>query len=232
MPPEENTMTILFTALLTGDTPTLGVFLLCTFASLLLGALIAFVWSRKASLSQGLLLSLILLPAIVQVVIMMVNGNIGVGIATAGVFTLVRFRSAAGSAEEITAIFLCMAVGLLAGMGYPAAAALFSLILCLVFLLLHRLPLGKPKSREQVLKITIPENLDFEHIFDDVLDRYTDRWELTEVRTRSPGSLYRLQYTLELSPDASVQELINDLRVRNENLEISCGRPVTRTDLL
>lgn len=193
----------------------------------MIGLVIAWVFSRKVKCSRSLLTTLVLTPAIVQLVIMLVNGNLGAGLAVAGAFSLVRFRSAQGTAQEITGIFMAMAAGLATGMGYVGIAVIFTIIMLVVFWLLWQLPIGRSGRSERVLKITIPENLDYEGVFEDVIGKYTQRAELTDVRTSGMGSLYKLTYEITLRDGISVKEMMDEIRIRNGNLEVSCGRPVS-----
>lgn len=151
------------------------------------------------------------------------NGNIGAGVAVAGAFGLVRFRSAAGSAREITAIFLAMAAGLACGMGYLGVALIFCILVLLGMALLEKV-MGGAEMGERSLKITVPEDLDFEGLFEEVIARYTSRYELQTVQTANMGSLYRLHYQIRMNKGASVKELIDELREKNGNLDISLGR--------
>lgn len=207
-------------------------FFLCTAVSLGIGLFMAFVYSRSSHYSKSFLLTLALLPTVVQMVIMLVNGNIGAGVAVAGAFSLVRFRSAAGSGQEITGIFLSMASGLATGMGYLTAACIFVVILVIFQRILMQSPIGQNNSGQRILKITIPEELDYENLFDSILQKYTSHFELIEVRTTSMGSLYRLTYSVHLLPDTSTRLMMDEIRVRNGNLEVSCGRPVTPAESL
>ena len=166
-----------------------------------------------------------MLPAVVQLIIMLVNGNIGVGVAVAGTFSLVRFRSANGTAKEIGAIFLAMAIGLATGMGYLALSAVFFAVMAAFTLALTALNFGAGRADERELKVTIPENLDYDGLFDDLFAKYTDRAELVDVRTTDMGSLYRLQYNINMRANSSMKEMMDAMRERNGNLEISCGRP-------
>ncbi len=209
-----------------------GTFFLCTLVSIGIGFFIACIYNLRNHYSKSFLITLALLPAIVQMVIMLVNGNVGAGVAVAGAFSLVRFRSAAGSGQEITSIFLTMAVGLATGMGYLTIAVLFAAIIALVNLLLTVSRFGEAGPGRQILKITIPEGLDYEDVFTEILGRYTSRFSLQEVRTSSMGSLYKLTYEIFLRQEVSVREMIDELRTRNGNLEISCSRPVTQSDAL
>ena len=195
-------------------------FLLCVAVALVIGAGIALTASRRANLSHGFLAALAALPALVCVMIMMVNGNIGAGVATAGAFSLVRFRSAPGTAKEIALIFMAMVAGLVAGMGYLAYAALFALILCVIFLLLGRFD-PEAKGLTKTLRITIPEDLDYDGVFDGLMKVYCKRWRLTQVKTVNMGSLFRLNYQLTLKDGANEKAFIDALRCHNGNLEIA-----------
>lgn len=212
-----------FTSVISGEI-TLPVFALCTAVSLVLGVLTALVSMYKNRCSQSFAVTLAVLPAIVQVVIMLVNGNIGAGVAVAGAFSLVRFRSAAGSAREIGAIFLAMALGLATGMGYVSLAVVFFAVMAFAFVLLHTLRFGAHGSAERTLKITIPENLDYDGLFDDLFHTYTKSAELEKVKTSNMGTLFELQYRIVLTGDETPKAFLDELRVRNGNLNITCGK--------
>lgn len=198
-------------------------FLLCIGAALLCGLIMAGVYALCNRCTKSFLITLSLLPAIVCVMIMMVNGNVGTGVAVAGAFSLVRFRSAPGSAREISAIFLAMCAGLIAGMGYLGFALLFTLILGGVMLLYERLDFGAGKKgkKYRTLHITVPEDLDYKGVFDEALGKYCSSYELVQVRTANLGSLFRLTYHLSMSGEVNEKELIDELRCRNGNLEVS-----------
>ena len=213
---------LVFGTIITNSTVTGASFMIATVCSLVIGVFIAFMYTIKNSYSK----TLALLPAIVQMVIMMVNGNIGAGVAVAGTFSLVRFRSAPGTGKEITSIFLAMAVGLATGMGYIGLAAIFAVIITLANLILLGSGFGSGSAEEKTLKITVPEGLDFEGIFDDIFARYTTKAELCEVKTSGMGSLYKLNYSIVMRNRASTKGMIDEMRQRNGNLEISCSRPV------
>lgn len=214
---------------------TLETFLISIIAALVLGALMAVVYCFRSQHSRSFVVTLALLPATVAVVIMLVNGNLGAGVAVAGTFSLVRFRSTPGTAKEITAIFLAMAVGLACGMGYPGFAALFAVLMCAVSILYALTNFGgQPKSHlRRVLRITVPENLDYPTIFDDLFEKYTCRVQLMEVKTTNLGSLNRLTYELTLKIQGTEKEFIDELRCRNGNLEISMSfQPTESRELL
>ncbi|MBE6010677.1 MAG: DUF4956 domain-containing protein [Lachnospiraceae bacterium] len=201
---------------------TVSSFLSCIGVSLVLGLFFAFVYAFKNKYSKSFVMTLILLPAIVCVVIMMVNGNIGAGVAVAGAFSLVRFRSAPGSAKDIAMIFMAMGTGLVTGMGYLGYAALFAVIIGIVFMLCTRLGLGETKdSAERYLRITVPEDLNYTDAFKEPMDTYAKKYELNRIKTINMGSLFRLEYNLTLKDPMKEKEFIDALRVRNGNLEIS-----------
>lgn len=207
-----------------GSEITLSVFAICTAVSLVLGIGTALVSMFKSRSSQSFAVALAVLPAVVQVVIMLVNGNIGAGVAVAGAFSLVRFRSAPGSAREIGYVFLAMAIGLATGMGYVVLAAVFFAVIAAVMLLLAATNFGNKNNSERVLKITIPENLDYDGLFDDLFEKYTKSHELVKVRTSNMGTLYELQYRIVLKSAQPPKSFIDDIRCRNGNLNITCGR--------
>lgn len=203
-------------------------FLLCIGVALALGLIIALTYTYRTRFTKSHVITLALLPAVVAVVIMMVNGNIGAGVAVAGAFSLVRFRSAPGSAKEITALFLAMGAGLVVGMGYLAFAALFTLILCLFLLLYSHLSFGaRWGTAYKTVTITIPEDLDYSEVFDDLFREYTSSFELLRVKTVNMGSLFRLTYQIALRDPKKEKELIDQLRCRNANLEITVSRQET-----
>lgn len=199
-------------------------FLICTAASILLGVIIALLCMFRSNCSKSFVVTLALLPAIVQMVIMLVNGNLGTGVAVMGAFSLVRFRSIPGTAKEIASIFLAMAVGLATGMGYLAAAAVFVLILGGINLLFTLTSFGEPSKNAKELHITIPESLDYNGAFDDLFEQYTSSSELQQVKTANMGSLYKLTYRIVLRNVQKEKEFIDELRCRNGNLEISCAK--------
>ena len=205
-------------------------FLLCLGVSLLLGLLMAIVYTWRNEHTKSFLVTLALLPAIVCVVIMMVNGNIGAGVAVAGAFSLVRFRSAPGSAKEIVTIFLAMGAGLIAGMGYLGFAALFTVIMCGMFFFYNSLASNaKIEAINKTIKITIPEDLDYTGVFDDIFAEYTKKNELIKVKTTNMGSMFRLTYNVTLKDAATEKQMIDRIRERNGNLEIMVSKQENRT---
>ena len=214
--------------IITGTEITLVPFLICTAVSLILGVLTGMLCMFRNRYSQSFVLALAVIPVMVQIVIMLVNGHIGTGVAVAGAFSLVRFRSAQGNAREISLIFLAMAIGLANGMGYVALAAIFFLITAVFMLFLNAIRFGAGADNERVLTIVIPEDLDYNEIFDDIMERYTNHYELESVKTAKMGTLYSLNYKVALKNDHDTKSFMDELRCRNGNLEITCGRPVVK----
>lgn len=208
--------------------------LIATLASIVLGFGVALTYMYKNVYSKSFVVTLVLLPAIVQVVIMMVNGNLGTGVAVMGAFSLVRFRSIPGTAKDISSIFFAMAVGLATGMGYITIAFLFLIIISLVSILLSTIKFGEQKIDygEKELKITIPENLDYNGVFDDLLKKYTKKSELIHVKTTNLGSLYELKYLITMKNSGEIKDFMDALRCRNGNLNIACGRVPSRREEL
>ena len=193
--------------------------------AVVLGIVTAIVFSFKARNSASMALTLSIMPAAIAIVIMMVNGNVGAGVAVAGAFTLVRFRSVPGTAREIAAIFMDMAVGLACGMGHIWIAILFFVIMAVLVIALTLFGFGE-RSGNQQLKITIPENLDYNDLFDDLFKKYTSSWELVRVRTTNMGTLYELCYDVVLKDEKKTKAFMDEIRCRNGNLNITLGRPV------
>ena len=211
-------MSSIFSSILTGSF-SVGQYLLCLLFAGLCGVIAALALGRESSATRSFLISLVVLPIIVTTVILMVNGNVGTGIAVAGAFSLVRFRSAAGKARDISAIFLVMTAGLACAAGYVAIALLFTLIASGVMLLLSLVPMSC--DRFLALHITVPESLHFADAFDDLFERYTKSQKLVKAKTSNMGSLYKLEYKIEMKDPAAVQEFLDALRCRNGNLEIA-----------
>ena len=204
-------------------------FLTCLGVSLGIGLILAALYQYHTRYTRSFVVTLALLPAVVCVVIMMVNGNVGTGVAVAGTFSLVRFRSAPGTAREICAIFLAMAAGLIAGMGYLGYAVLCTLVLGGAELLFRMLSAKADggASLYKTLHITIPEDLDYSDVFDEPLREFTREYELTSVKTTNMGSLFRLTYNITLRDSRTEKSLIDRLRCRNGNLEIKVSKQET-----
>ena len=210
---------------ITDQYPLLVVVFICTLVALAMGFVASGVYRYKnPNVSQSMAVTLVLLPAMVQIIIMLVRGDIGVGIAVAGAFSLIRFRSIAGSAKDIGHIFFAMAVGFILGLGFVYLALAFMVIVGLASLLLTKGQYGRVPDDGRLLKIRIPENLDYEGLFEDIFEKYTTHCEMESLKTTQMGSLFELTYTVKMDEKASPKAFLDDLRVRNGNLSISLGR--------
>ena len=198
-------------------------------AALLLGLVVALTYMYNTRFTKSFVVTLALLPAIICVIIIMVNGSIGTGIAVAGAFSLVRFRSVPGTAKEICAIFMAMASGLIAGTGYIGIAAVFTIVMCLAFMILNKLDFGTKRNagKYKTFRIMVPEDLDYTAIFDDVFAEFTSSNELVQVKTTNMGSMFRLTYDVILKDPSREKEMIDRIRCRNGNLEINVSSQAT-----
>ena len=203
---------------------TMSSFLICVLSAFCFGILAALVFSFGNRYTSSWKISIALLPAVVAVVIIMVNGNLGAGVAVAGTFALTRFRSQPGSAKEVTGLFFAVALGLICGMGYIGLAAIFFILMSCVTLVLTKLRFGEADAAVRRLQITIPENLDYDEIFDDLFGKYTKYHDLVRVKTVNMGTLYELTYDVVLKRPDGTKEFIDALRCRNGNLKIIFGR--------
>ena len=203
---------------------TVSAFLTCLLSALVLGLLTALVFSFRCEHSSNLPFALILVPPIVTLVIMMVNGNIGAGLGVAGAFSLIRFRSAPGTARELSGLFTGTAIGLTCGMGYVGIAALFFVVVAITVIVLTLMRFGETSRSYRHLRITIPENLDYDGLFDDIFEKYTTDHELHKVKTTNMGTLYELSYNIHIKGTDVSKAFMDELRCRNGNLNIICGR--------
>lgn len=215
----------LFNSIISNSTVTISSFLIILGVSLLTGIALSLFASYKGKSSKNFYIANAILPLAVAMVIMLVNGNIGIGVAVAGAFGLVRFRSAQGSAREIAIIFISMACGLAFGVGYIAYGIIFALICGIILLLSNKLKVfNKKTTDEKTLKITIPESLDYSSIFDDLFEKYTKSYDLIKTKSTNMGSLFILTYDVVLKDIRNEKKFIDELRCRNGNLEIQIGK--------
>ena len=216
-------MTSLFGTIFTGSL-TLGQFILAITASMVMGLILSIVFMYKNTYTKSFICALVLLPAVESVVIMLVNDNLGVGLSVAGSFALIRFRSVKGNARELVAVFIAMTIGIICGTGYVGLAGVFTLLLSAGMLALTVSGFGQVSENRKYLKITIPESLNYDEVFDEVLQKYTRSYELESVKTLTLGSLFRVEYNVDMKDHSLIKKMIDELRTRNGNLEISCGR--------
>ena len=192
-------------------------------AALISGFLYSWIMSFRVRSTKRFFIVSALIPFVVSAVITFVNGNIGAGVAIGGAFGLIRFRSAPGSADEIAAILVAMGSGIAFGMGYIAYGVIILLAMAALFLLLSQVRIFEHKdmAADQLLRITVPETLEYSGAFDEAFDRYLNKAEPCGVKTTGMGSMFRLSYKIQLKDPAEEKALIDALRVRNGNLEIS-----------
>ena len=224
-------MTSIFSTIFNGPL-TLVQFTAAIVSSMAMGFILSLVFMYRNTYTKSFITALVLIPAIETVVIMLVNDNIGMGLTVAGSFALIRFRSVKGTAKELAAVFIAMTIGIICGAGYVVLAGVFTLLLCAAMLALTVLGFGKVSDNERTLKITMPESVNYDDAFDDVLRKYCRHYELLSVKTLTLGSLFRIEYDIELKDSGKIKEMIDELRVRNGNLEIMCSRPAVNREEL
>lgn len=223
----------MFNSILESNSGTLSIStaLICMGAALIFGIIIALVHMYSTKCSKNFAITIAVLPLLVQVVIMMVNGNLGTSIAILGSFSLIRFRSMQGNSRELVSIFFAMAIGLAVGMGHIMYAFVFTLITSLALIILQKSSFGMKKNNEKSLKVTIPENLDYTNIFDDIFDKYTNNIELNKIKTTNMGSMFELSYNISLKKNINEKDFIDEIRTRNGNLTVNLGRVSTENEL-
>ena len=199
---------------------------------LVLGLILAKVYQYKTVYSKSFMMTLVMLPTLIAIVIFLVNGSLGAGVAVMGAFSLIRFRSAPGGAKELLAIFLAMTIGIAVGMGYLIFASVFTIIMSVVMLLLETVNFGQMKHSMRQVTVVIPESLDYEMVFDDIFQKATNYVELANVKTSDMGSLFKIKYIVQLNGTMTEKELVDALRTRNGNLEIAISRYVTKENEL
>lgn len=199
--------------------------LICTLAALVLGSILSLVYKKaEKEYTRNYLVSLVLMPVVVCAVISVVNGNLGTGIAVLGAFSLIRFRSQPGNAKEITVLFTAMVIGLISASGYLLYAAAFTLIVIGILTVMSAVRFSGSPELCKNLKITIPEDLNYEDVFEDIFEKYTESHVLNRVKTTNFGSMYELRYTVVLKKNVKEKEMIDSLRTRNANLPIICEK--------
>lgn len=207
-----------------GDSLTLGGMMASLAASLFLGLFISLIYirtHREEGYATSYTITLIMLPAIISVIIMLIGNNVARAFSLAGAFSLIRFRSAPGDPKDIAYVFFALGVGLGCGMGFIAYSAMFTVILCLVMFLLYYIRFAQPKSTDMQLRISVPEDLNFQGLFDDILKKYTNNWKLKRIKTSEFGTLFEVVYLINLKQESSQKSFIDELRCRNGNLNIT-----------
>lgn len=190
----------------------------------ILGVGISLTYMKTGKVSKNFARTLIILPVLVCVVMTMVNGNLGTSVAIVGAFSLIRFRSLQGSSRDIAFIFFAMTAGLTCSMGYLIYAAAVTVLVCVILFVLQVVHYGEKRTEEKDLRITIPENLDYPHIFEEIFEEYTKEHKLIQVKTTNMGSLYELRYQTVLKEKEREKEFLDAVRCRNGNLTVILGR--------
>jgi len=214
----------MFDSIISSGGITIQVILICMIVSIIEGFIISLIYKSCGGGSKNFVVTLAMLPVIVMSVILMVNGNLGAGVAVAGAFSLVRFRSVAGTSKDICGIFFSMAVGLAAGMGYVAFSLLITVVVGTLMLVFFKTSFAAKGEDKRNLKVTIPEDLDYEEIFDDIFGKYTESAELIKTKTTNMGSMFELDYEIVMKKDVKQKSFIDEIRCRNGNLTVSYGR--------
>ena len=205
----------------TGESFTLTNTLIILGVAIILGVLISIVYMKTNKVyTEAFPLTLIMLPVIISIIILLVGNNVARAFSLAGAFSIIRFRSAPGNPKDLSYVFFTLAVGLALGMGYIGYGVLFTIILCAVMIILAEINFGDTKGNKLKLKITIPENMNYEDAFNDILDRFTTSWKLVRVKTKEFGVLYELSYELVMNPGTQKQ-FMDEVRTRNGNLTVS-----------
>lgn len=197
---------------------------ICFLTAWVLGMMIAFVHSKTSKYSKNFIMTLAILPVLVQLVIMMVNGNLGTSVAIMGAFSLVRFRSIAGNSKEIMSVFFAMVIGLAVGMGQILFASIATLLISLMMVIYSKINLTDGREKERKLRVVIPENLNYIDVFDDLFEKYTNKNILEKVKTTNMGSMYELSYSIELKEEKEEKKFIDEIRCRNGNLNVILSR--------
>ena len=206
-------------------------FLICIFTSLVLGLIVAVLHMKTSRYSKNFVTTLAVLPTLVTLVILLVNGNLGTAVAVAGSFSLVRFRSLPGNSKEIMNVFFAMAIGLAVGTGYIMFSIIATVIVSLFSIILYAIKFGEDKYNNKALKVVIPEDLDYTNVFDDILEEYTSKSELEQVKTINMGSMFELTYLISIKKDINEKEFIDKIRCRNGNLKISLTHSINDQEL-
>ena len=205
--------------------------LICMLAAVVLGSIVACVHTVDNRYSKNFLIALVVFPLLVQVVIAMINGNIGAALAIGGAFSLIRFRSLQGNSRELVSVFFAMAIGLSLGVGQVIFASIFTIIGALVLLVITKLKIGN-KENIRRLKIVIPEDMNYDEMFKEEFDKYTSKNTLLVCKTTNMGSLYELEYEIDLKNTNDIKDFLDDIRIKNGNLKVCLTNPVIGENIL
>ena len=209
----------------TAATISVANFMICMGIGIILGIIIALIHKFTTKTTPNFLITLAILPVLVQVVILLVNGNLGTSLAVAGAFSLIRFRSMPGNSKEIISVFWSMAIGLALGMGYVTLSIMVTAIIAVIMILFNMISDKMVDKENRKLKIVIPENIDYEEVFNEILQKYTNKCELVKVKTTNMGSMYELKYEISLKKNINKKEFLDEIRVKNGNMLVMLERP-------
>lgn len=205
--------------------------LICTLVSIILGGIIAFTHKKTSKYSKNFLVTLAILPVLVQTVMIMVNGNLGTSVAIVGAFSLVRFRSMPGTSKEILSVFFAMAIGLATGMGHVLFAAIMTVIVAIAIFIFSKIKLFDDNKNEKLLKVVVPENLDYTNMFDEIFEKFTKTAKLESVKTTNMGSLFDLTYRITFNNNINEKEFLDEIRVKNGNLKVALSHEIKDTEM-
>lgn len=205
--------------------------LICTLVSLILGLIIALTHKKTSRYTKDFLITLAILPTLIQTIMIMVNGNLGTSVAVLGAFSLVRFRSIPGTSKEILSVIFSMAIGLATGMGHIAFAVIITLIVAIAIIIFSKVEFFALGKDEKILKIVVPENMDYTTMFDEIFTKYTKEYHLDNVKTTNMGSLFDLTYRVVLAKNINEKEFIDDIRIRNGNLKVMLSHEIKETNI-
>lgn len=219
----------IFDSTTTGLSITTG--LICAAVALVLGIVIAITHMKTSQTTKGFLTTLATLPLLVMAVMIMINGNLGTSIAILGAFSLIRFRSIQGQAKDLLSVFFAMMVGLACGMGHILFAVVITLIAVIAILIFSFTHFLEPNKKQRVLKIVVPEDLDYEEVFDEIFQKYTSHAELTRMKTMNMGSLYKLTYDITMKGGVKEKEFLDEIRIKNCNLKVLLSHPCMEEEI-
>ena len=223
----------MFNTIFDTNTPGLEIYtaLIAAVIALILGFALALSHAKTSQTSKSMLITLAVLPLIVMAVMIMINGNLGTSIAILGAFSLIRFRSIEGHAKDLLAIFTAMMIGLACGMGHVLFGAIITAIYIVIVLICSYTKILEPDQRDRVLKIVVPEDLDYEDVFDEIFQKYTSKHQLVRTKTMNMGSLYKLTYNIKIKRNIKEKDFLDEIRVKNCNLKVLLSEPCCEEDI-
>lgn len=219
----------IFDSTTTGLSITTG--LICAGVALALGVVIAITHMKTSQTTKGFLVTLATLPLLVMAVMIMINGNLGTSIAILGAFSLIRFRSIQGKAKDLLSVFFAMMVGLACGMGHVLFAVVITIISVIAIAFFTYTHFLEPNKKQRVLKIMVPEDLDYEEVFDEIFAKYTSRVDLVRMKTMNMGSLYKLTYDITMKNGVKEKEFLDEIRIKNCNLKVLLSHPCMEEEI-